>query len=287
MTTDLVVWAGPVAKFQVAGATVVGAKELFLGCCGDLTPPCTPPTCSTIGATLRAAPVDALLQGAKMVGADLGDLFFGAFSAGGSVIKRLMLVPAYRNITTAVLLADATYTGGWLDEKKALAPPIEGFVQYAVDVINGPGDKLFVATASPSPNKSFPTGMQNLAATRREIEKRTSKQFEELGSFFYGVEPAPERVCKLGNVIFADFPMEPLGHGHNRIAGQVWQKILYPWLAKGKGAIEAPGGLSPPPIPIPTEEPPTEESNPLRWLALAGGVVLGYVVVRRLMGRRR
>lgn len=286
---DLVVWTGPVAPFQVPGATVPGADELFINCCGDLTPPCRPPTCPDLGDALMGSP-DALLSRANISPADLDDLFLGAFSAGGSIVKRLLENPAYRNLATAVLLSDASYTASWLNTADRIPPAIEGYVEYAIQVASGPGDQLFVATASPMPNKNWATGVENLAAIRREVEVRTGRTFDPVE--FYGVTPAPERAFKLGNVLFAEYQAEPLGHSHNVIAPQVWQKILLPWLIKGKGAIESPGGLvdpDEPPQPGPVK-PPEDDTT----IGIIGGVLLGlvsvgvgYYVVDRLTRRSR
>jgi hypothetical protein len=214
----------------------------------------------------------------------LDNLFFGAFSAGGSIVKRALENPDYRAVTTAVHLADATYTGAWLDERNRIAPPIEGFVQYGVDVAQGSGDKLFVATASPVPNKNWPSGVENLQALRREIEKRTGRQFVERSDFF-GVDPGPEHAYQLGNVILAEYPLSPLGHNHTKIAGQVWQNIIQPWLAKGKGALDEPGGLPGPvpPVPLPTE--PGDGVGIGGVLLALGAAAGGYLLVRQLMRR--
>lgn len=279
--TDLVVWTGPVANFQVPGATVPGAKELFLSCCGNLTPPCTPPTCSTIGSQLAGSP-SALLARAGVN--ELNDLFFGAFSAGGSIIKRMLSNPEYRKLTTAVHLADATYTGGWVDKANRVPPAIEGFVQYAVDVAQGPGDQLFIATASPNPNYQWATGIENLQAMRREIERRTGRSFEPVGGL--GIDKEPEHTYKLGNVLFGEYSgASNIGHGHTQLAGQIWQQIINPWLAKGKGPIDQPGGLPPTP-PGPVEPPGLQPVVPGigvgEILIGIGAAVAGYLVVRRL-----
>lgn len=290
---DLVVWTGPVADFQVPGATVPGARELFIGCCGDLTPPCKPPTCPTIGEQVRGDP-GRLAERAGMAPENVSDLFLGAFSAGGSILKRCLTNPAYRRAATAVMLSDATYTASWVDPGARIPPAVEGYVQYGVDVVNGPGDKLFVATASPAPNKHWATGVENLAAIRREIEKRTGKVFEPL-DHFYGVTPGPERAFKLGNVIFGEYPLKPLGHNHPAIAPQKWQKILQPWLHKGKGPVDSAGGIDDEPDVRPPEnggEPngarPAGGLTVADWLTIgaitAGGVYVGY---RFAKGRRR
>lgn len=281
---NLVVWTGPVAEFQVPGATLPGARTVFIGCCGDLTPPCQPPTCPDIGNAVMGSP-SALFGRVGVPEQNVGELFLAGFSAGGSILKRVLENQSYRVRVTAVHAADATYTSTWIDAAQRIPPHVEGYVLYGVDVAQGPGDKLFVATASPAPNKNWATGVENLGAIRREIERRTGRGFVERSNFF-GITPEPERVYQLGNVILAEYPMRPLGHGHTTIAGQVWQKIIQPWLAKGKGPVAESGGLpGQPPVTLPPPGPPGGigiGEIALGLVALAGG----YFIVRKLMERR-
>ena len=221
--TPLVVWMGPVSASQVQGATLPGAAELFLSCCGDLTPPCIPPTCPELGDELAASP--ALLFAAAGV-PDVGPLALGAFSAGGSVARRLLEQDAYRQRVEIVHAADAMFSASWQDVASRTPPAIEGFVRFGVDAAND-DSKLFVATSSPSPNGVFATGIENMRAVRAAIEKRTGRTFEKRTDFF-GIEPAPSAVYQLGGVIFAEYPAEPLGHGHTAIAAQVWRNIVIP-----------------------------------------------------------
>lgn len=241
--SDLVFWSGPVAPFQVPGATVPGAKDVFWGCLGDRDP-----LCPNIGEQLRHNPTVLLDKAGQPA---FADLFLGAFSAGGSVVKRMLEEQHWRDKVTAVHLADATWTSGVKP-----APPIEGLVRYAVDVANGPGDKLFIATASPIANKQWATGHENLDAIQAEVEKRTGRQFVHRpllsGMLPPGVEPPV--IHQLGNVLLVKMPMEPYGHGHTDFAPMVWQGVIQPWLAKGKGPIDGPGGVDVPP-PGPGEPP--------------------------------
>jgi len=281
--TDLVVWTGPVGAFQVPGATVPGARELFIGCYGDRQP-----HCPTIGTSLMFG-LPALLAKAHMTEEQLDGLFFGAFSAGGSVVKRLLSNANYRKATTAVHLADATYTSGWVDKANRIPPAIAGFVEYAVDVIEGPGDKLFIATASPNPNYEWASGIENLQAMRRAIEERTGQQFQRVEGL--GIDKEPEYAYRLGNVIFGEYSgASNIGHGHTILAGQIWQNIINPWLDKGKGPIDQPGGLPPPgpgngPVtpPILGEPESWEPPGPGGVIAAMAGAVVGFLAVRRIM----
>lgn len=227
----------------------------------------------------------SLLSRAKVRFEDLGDLFFGAFSAGGSIVKRLMSNKEYRDITTAVMLSDATYVGRqWVDKKNEVSASIPGFVTYGAEVANGPGDQLFVATASPILNYEGPSGVHVLRAIRRDIEKATGRKFTKLDHFF-GIDPAPDAAYQLGNVILAEYPLKPLGHGHFSVAPQTWGKILQPWLDKGKGPLASPGGLEPPvPPPVPpTDSPPVNPGyDGWKWLIAAAAAAGGYLVARKV-----
>lgn len=271
---DIVFWSGPVAPFQVPGATVPGATDVFWGCYGDRDP-----FCPGIGETLRHQP-EVLLDRA---GQDaFGDLFLGAFSAGGSVVKRMLEEPEWRDRVTAVHLADATWTSGVKP-----APPIEGLVRYAVDVATGPGDKLFIATASPIPNKQWATGHENLDAIRAAVEQRTGRAFEQRAlpaALASALAPGSEAavVHQLGNVLFVKMPLEPYGHGHTGFAPEVWQTVIQPWVAKGKGPMDAPGGIEPPVV-EPPEIPPVEITPPPsdelgRAVAFFGGMAVGTLL---------
>jgi hypothetical protein len=147
---------------------------------------------------------------------------------------------------------------------------MEGFVRYALDVIAGGGDKLFVATASPSPNKTYPTGHASLRATEQEIERRSGRSFE-VAERFYRIEPQPTETRQLGNVIFAYYPLSPLGHGHTKIAGQVWQQGLLPWLA-GEQPLR----------PRPPASVDDDGWSWPQWLGLLGGGVAGYTAIRAI-----
>jgi len=271
---DLVVWAGPVFKLQVPEATVPGAKELWIGCRGDKGPH---PYCPSIGTALSSSP-EKLLVKAKMPMDELGELFMGAFSAGGSLLKRLLANEEYRRITTAVMLSDATYTAVWTDQKNRIPPPIEGFVRWGVDVATGDGSKMFVATASPNPNYRWATGIENLKSIAKEIEKRTGLGFKKRDDFF-GVEPGPVEVWQLKNIIFAYYPSKPLGHNHPKIASQVWQNILLPWLDTGKGHMDGE-----PPVPGLPAVPTSKDNDELGNLLLfAATLATGFYLTKRIM----
>jgi hypothetical protein len=267
----VVVWTGPVNLTQVPGATIEGAETLNIGCLGDRSPHCPSIANGYLDAEGRRLP-QLLADHGLSVGA-VDEVLYGAFSAGGSLVKRALMNAADREKTRVVHLADATYTSSWEDEAARRPPPIEGFVRYGLDAIDG--DQLLVATASPIPNKTWASGVENLDRLKDELEARSGRSFEPLDDFF-GIEPAPERAYRLGNVILAMYPLEPLGHGHTQIAPQVWEKIIRPWL-RGQPVETEPGPTAPPPA-----EPLAKPSS--WWLALgaAAGLAGGY-----LLGRRR
>lgn len=266
---SLVAWTGPVSTFQVPESTVPGAHEIFFPCCGNLAPPCVPPTCPTLGDGMRSDPA-LLLDAAGITRAELGDLFLAGFSAGGSLIKRLLTNKSYRDLTTAVHLADATYTSVWQNPSTRTPPAIEGFVSYGVDVVQSKGKKLFIATASPVPNGQWASGVENLRAIRLEIERQTGLTFSERSDFF-GVTPGPERLYQLGNVLLAEYPQNPLGHGHTKISDQIWRNIIQPWVAQGKGLLDGAGD-------VPRASP--LNGNLSVALSIAAGAAMGFGLVK-------
>ena len=282
---DLVIWTGPVNLMQVPGATVPGAIERALPCTGDGS---SPPKCSDMAEALRYAGQGSMLRGmAGRAGTSLeevDDVFVGAFSAGGTVVKRMVANRDDRRRITAVMLSDATYSGAWADIKIRRPVVQPEWVDFGCEVAQGTG-KLWVATASPSPNYTWATGVECLREIRRQIEERLGQRFERL-DHFYGVYPPPEYAYKLGNVIFAEYPMKPLGHGHTKIADQVWQKVLWPWLERRGGV----GPVPPPPEPPGPPQPPVEPEQPrvladttkelaYQMASLGFGALVGYLLV--------
>lgn len=276
MSRDVVMWTGPVAFFQVPGSTLPDAYEISEGCFGDRDPRCMH----------RAAPLTTILARHNVPLEDVRDVVIGAFSAGGSTVKRMMLDRDSRERTAAVHLADATYTAMWENASERRPVVDEGFVQYALDAIEGP--HLLVATASPIPNKTWASGVENLQRIRQEVEQRSGKQFVELDHFF-GIEPGPAHAYQLGNVILAEYPLQPLGHGHTHIADQVWDKIIRPWLASTR---QPPTGPAPPIDPEPNHPEPPPPAKPRTSLVglgyVAAGALVGYIgtwaVTRRSNG---
>ena len=272
--SDLVVWTGPVNLQQAAGATVPGAVEKAFPCVGAQGTP----LCSSFAWSLRDAAgrrLPALAQKCGLRLDDVDDVFLGAFSAGGGVLREIWSNVEDRRRLRYCHSADATYSS-WNAGKTA---PIinEWVIQWGVDVATGDGSQLWTATASPSPNYGAPTGVETLREIRRQIELRTGREFQRLSSF-YGIEPAPEAAYKLGNVIFAEYALEPLFHGHHadQLAAKVWQGIMQPWLAElrrgGGGVVTPPPGGQ-----------PAGASEELPWwaaAAFAAGGLAAYLLWR-------
>jgi hypothetical protein len=197
-----VFWFGPVNGMQVKGATVDGAATHFFTCTGDGQPNCgawadgwkDPSGCRLPG----------LYKKLKIDSGEVGQIYLGAFSAGGQCVRRIALGAADRAALRAVLLSDATYTPEWLDASKTTAKPLEGFLQLGLDCISD--GRLFLATASSSLNKAYPSGAQTLDGLRRGIEEAAGCPFEDAAAdpIWQGLKP-PARAWRLRNVIFADF----------------------------------------------------------------------------------
>lgn len=200
-----VIWFGPVNGFQVKGATVDDAAPCFVTCTGDGsdgTPTCGARADAWKDPAGRRLP--ALFQKLKIDESGVSRLYLGAFSAGGQCIKRIALSAEDRSKIHAILLSDATYTIEWLDQKKGTTKPIEGFLKFALDCLSD--GRLFLATASSSPNKAYPSGSQSLDGLRRGIEAASGSTFEDAANdpIWQGLKP-PASAVRLRNVIFADF----------------------------------------------------------------------------------
>lgn len=258
----VVVWLGPVSAAQVKGASVPGVPTVNLTCTGDGSPNCGQIADGWLSSGRR---LPGLLSGR---GVDVtAQAVMGAFSAGGSAVKRILTNQQDRDQVTAVLLADATYT------TTEGAPA--GFVEYGVEASSPSSGKMLVATASSAPNKNWPTGAQTLEMMRQAIETRTGRSFEPVT---IGTTPAPVSAMRLGNVVFADFGSKVTHPEHaTKIAPQIWSSMLLPWLAGGSEPGPGPGPDDPP-VGIP--EPSSSKGGLANAFALLVGAVAGYCGAR-------
>jgi hypothetical protein len=275
------VWLGPVNLAQVGASVIPGAPAAAVTCTGDGSPSCSQIAESWSGAGGRKLP-SLLAQKGLPAGSVIAA---AAFSAGGSILKRLCLNQADRTQLAVVHSADADYESS----RGAGGQPIptEGYVLYAIEALTDP-DKLFVATASSNPNKTYGSGIEVLASTRREIERRTGRRFET-GGVFPGVTPQPAKLYRLGNVWMAEYPTIPHGQHATLLAPQVWQGLILPWLAGGPGP-EPGNGRGGPPEPPPEPPPPMAAKPGVGWehaLAAIAGLALGYGGVALYQKRAR
>lgn len=221
-----VAWVGPVSAAQVAGATVPGAPVTIANCTGDGSP-----DCSQVGASIGASAGGSIVRGLlARAGVPDGELILGSFSAGHEIAKPALMAASDRALVRAVLLADSTYTS-WQSPGVPLPP--EGYVRYVIDAIDKP--QLFVATSRRSPIGQFPSSDDTVEAIRKEVERRTGRQFERVEGL-PGVALAPETTYRLGNAWLAIYA-PTLGHGEHatKLAPMVWQGMLVPWLAEVDG----------------------------------------------------
>lgn len=199
----IVIWTGPVGAKDVHGASVPEADVKFISCLGDRNPNCSSIAESWTDAAGRKLP--GMLREVKVTDAET-ELYLGAFSAGGHIIKRVLLNDADRAGVHAVLLADATYVAEWKAKGTREAAVIEGFLKFGIDALRD--DRVFIATASSAPNKTYPTGAETLLAIRKAIESSASQTFDdvtaEAPTLFPGLRP-PVSIHRLHNILFADF----------------------------------------------------------------------------------
>jgi len=267
---EAALWMGPVNLQQVAGATIPGAPALSVTCTGDGSPSCAALAESWADASGRRLP--ALLK-SKGFPEDT-TLAAAAFSAGGSILKRLCLSPADRAQLRVVHSADASY-----EAVAGQRPFVEGYVRYALEALTDPS-KLFVATASAGANKNFGSGIEIITSTRKEIERRAGQQFQ-LGGVLPGVTPQPAALWRLGERIWiAEYPDISHGQQATLLAPQIWQGLILPWL----GGSSGPGPIPSPPGPGPT--PVADGSSSLQSLLAFGmGMLLGYGGIRLWQSR--
>jgi len=234
---DVVLWAGPVAPFQVPGATVPGAVTHFFTCTGNVAPLCS----DVLVADASGRYLPNLLKRAGLSEDAVGRIFLGSFSAGGQTWKRLLMNPADRARITGAVLGDSAYETA----PPSNPLPVNGYVEFALDVMQDPS-KFFFASVSSNLNPStsqpgtiWASGSQTLAATRAVIEQRSGQRFTTGGTLPTSYQP--DALYRIGkNLIFADFGQtkgeadNPHGF-HAKYAPEFWQNILVPWLQSGGG----------------------------------------------------
>lgn len=278
---DVTIWNGPVNLAQANGCWAPGSKPYSLDCRGDGTPSCAAQSEAWTDGAGRKIPNALAHFGLAEESVDELDL--AAFSAGGSVVKRLTLAPADCTRVRVVYLADAMYTD-WLSPGKPTPP--EGFVLFALQALAGP--HLLVATVSsnPNPTKSgvLPSGSQTMAAVRAEIEKRSGLSFVQLGDI-PGLMVQPAAAWQLGNVILADYQARVPHGGHaTTLAPNWWKAVVLPWIATGS----APSSEGPPSPPLPPASPPAARpasedfSGLCNAAAFVAGAGLAFLAVRAL-----
>ncbi len=273
---DLVVWTGPVGLFQVPGCTIPGANNYNPSCCGKAEASCTT-VCQQVvwswsDEQSRHLPLLATNAGMPNL-EETGDIVLGAFSAGGRVVRETVGNPIDAARVRAVMLADATYAD-WADAAKT-KPQVNPFwLVWAEAVLASNGQKMWIATASTSPDQDRANGVQVLQAIRAAIEERTGQKFVEIPDF-YGIQPRPTAAYRLGNIIFAEYPKEQVPHGDQvKLQPQIWNVILLPWLAQVKSGV------------VPGFEVSSGSSGLETLLYLGVGAGIGYLGYRYLIEER-
>jgi hypothetical protein len=264
----LTFWTGPVSYDQTAGAVVPGTVHKVIECSGATKLPYCKDVSASMLASSRRLP--ALLTKLDVDGTD--PIVLAAFSAGGRFVRELITSPEDRLMVRAVMLADATYSDGRdAQGHPTVSSDWVSFGAHCADPNNG---TLWVATAGPNANYGKPTGLETLTELQRQVEERVGRPFTPVDGF-YGVSPAPMAAYRLGNVVFAGYPLEPLHHGgHVGLASETFSKILVPWLEAGGILPEDIGGGGASPW----------WKWPLALLALGAGGAGAYAIARKMRG---
>lgn len=267
MTSPLppvVLFAGPINSMQAPQATIDGARRHFFTCTGDGI---QPPKClDLISLSDGGRMLPGFLRRAGFDEASVGDIYLGAFSAGGQIWKRLLQNDQDRARVTGVMLHDAAYeTGTEADPRYT-----EGYVRFGLDALADP-KKFMLMTASKNPNFKYQSGAATLRATVAEIEKRSGKQLDTTASLPAGL-PKPARLWSKGsNIWLAQYD----DIGHNGLAGNAglfWQQLLQPWHSSPK---------------VPTFVAVGEDTNWLVVVSVLGvGVAVGYLGAQLVSDRR-
>lgn len=216
-----VLFAGPINSMQAPQATIDGAKRHFFTCTGDGA---QPPKClDLISLSDGGRMLPGFLRRAGLDEASVGDVYLGAFSAGGQIWKRLLSNDQDRARVTGVMLHDAAYELGTEADPKYT----EGYVRFGLDALSDP-KKFMLMTASKSPNFSYQSGAATLRATVAEIERRSGQKLDTSATLPAGL-PSPAKLWTKGrNIWLAQY--DDIGHGGLAgNAGLFWQNLLQPW----------------------------------------------------------
>jgi len=261
-------WAGPVSIAQVGATSLPGDHVGVIQCKGDGSPSCG----QMADSWPQASKVASFLSAAKLDPSDPDGVILRAFSAGGSMFKRVLLGDDAGRVRV-VALSDATYTD-WASPGNPTPP--EGFVRFGLEALKG--DRMLVATASSAPNGKMPNGSQTLEALKNEIERRSGVSFREGGNI-PGMPTQPMRLWTHGSVILADYGNLTTHTQHaTKLAAPLWENVIVPWL--GGSAPVKPGPQVPPGPMIADELAP--------WvLALIGSgcAVAGFYIANNIRNR--
>jgi len=268
-----VIWCGPVSAAQRAGATVAGAAEHFVSCTGA--------ECRAKGEALGERDGRHLPALLRQLGIDIDEpdleLYVGAFSAGGSLVKVLLRHADDRALVRGVLLADATYELAGVDSRPAASPSL---VEYAAEAFER-GDRFFLATASANANnyqgQAQPSGADTLERIVYDLETRLGRP-PVTSNYVEHVDDLQVRhVWSFArNVQLVDLGSAYRHEEHaTKIAPRLWPALLQPW-------IEDPGrpGLS-------TEQHAEDEDGSglggilFGCLAVVAAAILGAAAMRR------
>ncbi len=221
----IVLWAGPINEQQAPDATIDGARRFFFVCTGDGS---TPPRCSDFVTSQGGSILNAILSRLNIRPDEAGDIYLGAFSAGGQLWKPLLQNDSDRSRIRGIMMHDAAYEIGSPSNPKYS----EGYVRFGLDAIGDPS-KFMLMTGSFSPNVPRPgevyqSGADTLRATVEEIERRSGRPIGA-GSNWPSDVAAPSRLWGNGkNIFLADYQER----GHGAMAGdtgKLWKGLLVPW----------------------------------------------------------
>lgn len=231
----LVLWSGPINASQAKGATVPGAQRHFFTCTGDGS---LPPRCTEYATFQGSRILPSLLSRVGLREDMVGDIYLGAFSAGGQLWKRVLDIPEDRARIRGVMLHDAAYEIGSQKSPNF----VEGYVKFGLDALKDP-NKFMLMTASitpntPRPGEYYQSGADTMRATIAEIERRSGSALTE-GGTMPGATPRPSRLWSNGkNIFLAQY--DEAGHmGLAANAPVFWEQVLQPWTAgAGKTTID-------------------------------------------------
>lgn len=237
--TDLVFFAGPVVVTKAHQSIDWRGRDVrIIPIVGEGSS-----TFAALAESLRDSQGRILPSLVKKYGGGIepSQVALAAYSAGWGLLDKICQVDADRKAVTAMILADATFSGGNPQTGQG-GTPKQGYVRFGKDALDG--DRLLVSTTANTTSGDYLTGRQSFELVWNELNRLCYCEPHRV-SARQGLPEASGGWWQLGNACFwGDYakPGSAPGAGsdishadHNALSAEVMAAFLSPWLAGARG----------------------------------------------------